>query len=686
MGYLPLGSNQRWEVTEGRETPLLVPKKALKLSVLGALLSGVAVSSWHFYTAARDPIGPPQITTPGSGRCFGATLSKIRSPWSKAGKLCRRKLPFEFWIYMKSEGAPQDSDATYIWKECLKPRNIGLVELTIPEEWDTTLMDKAPGQRLHKKTRRAASYVVRSPLDFEVMCEDDQVTKVSRVNPSSETHAVPRGKSGRRLPNSLSEAGTVHRVAALIRGLEKLGCQRTTGENQTLCIMSDSFNFLGNQPSLQESGDLPPDEGLKIVQELPFEVVTELGIEPSDEGSAMTELAYDIAKGANFKFNTMFMGSLMAADDIIKLSSGEEEGGEACDIIIDDITYLTDPLFRDGILSQAVDEAVKKAGALYFASAGNYGNGYKFKSNWEPDVDGTASHVFDTEATGFARYFLPLNETPLNSSPFYLHWDGDEGTSRTVILQLFIYRENSEGALTILDSAIAVSDPGTAVVSLTPPENLEDDDLYALTISQEYWGLEDVEMRLISKDYHFFSNFSDGSISGHKCASSVISVAAFDIKDLGTERSIAHQNTSGTDGGFANPETGSVTSYSSRGPCYVDSGGGLETRRQPVITAATGLQTSTNPELFAVFEGTSASAPVAGAIASIIRAACYPRPVTYDDMMEIMTNYNYTIDVTSDAGGEVKTWGAEAGYGIMSAAPMLDWVAANCQESCSAPI
>lgn len=69
----------------------------------------------------------------------------------------------------------------------------------------------------------------------------------------------------------------------------------------------------------------------------------------------------------------------------------------------------------------------------------------------------------------------------------------------------------------------------------------------------------------------------------------------FLFQDLGTERSIAHQNTSGTDGGFANPETGSVTPYSSRGPCYVDSGGGLETRRQPVITAATGLQTSTNP-------------------------------------------------------------------------------------------
>ena len=79
--------------------------------------------------------------------------------------------------------------------------------------------------------------------------------------------------------------------------------------------------------------------------------------------------------------------------------SGEEEGGEACDIIIDDITYLTDPLFRDGILSQAVDEAVKKAGALYFASAGNYGNGYKFKSvsfsamQVIPDVNRTHSGI-----------------------------------------------------------------------------------------------------------------------------------------------------------------------------------------------------------------------------------------------------------------------------------------------------
>ena len=60
--------------------------------------------------------------------------------------------------------------------------------------------------------------------------------------------------------------------------------------------------------------------------------------------------------------------------------------------------------------------------------------------------------------------------------------------------------------------------------------------------------------------------------------------------------------------------------------------------------------------------------------------------VTYNDMMEMLTNYDYTIDVTSDAGGEAEIWGNEAGYGIISAEKMLGWVAANCHESCSGEV
>jgi len=54
------------------------------------------------------------------------------------------------------------------------------------------------------------------------------------------------------------------KVAELIDGLKGLGCQRTTGEDQTVCVMSDSFNALGNAEALQASGDLPLVEVVKV--------------------------------------------------------------------------------------------------------------------------------------------------------------------------------------------------------------------------------------------------------------------------------------------------------------------------------------------------------------------------------------------------------------------------------------
>lgn len=46
-------------------------------------------------------------------------------------------------------------------------------------------------------------------------------------------------------------------VDKLIAGLEALGCENTQGEGQILCVMSDSFNALGDAEDLQASGDLP---------------------------------------------------------------------------------------------------------------------------------------------------------------------------------------------------------------------------------------------------------------------------------------------------------------------------------------------------------------------------------------------------------------------------------------------
>lgn len=54
--------------------------------------------------------------------------------------------------------------------------------------------------------------------------------------------------------------------------------------------------------------------------------------------------------------------------------------------------------------------------------------------------------------------------------------------------------------------------------------------------------------------------------------------------------------------------------------------------------------------------------------------------------MEILTNYEFTIDVISNANDAVETFGTEAGFGIISPKKALAWVAANCPSSCPRPV
>ena len=68
------------------------------------------------------------ISRQNSARCDDG----YRLTW-RSGELCDHKLPFEFWVYMKAEGTANDPDASHVRNECLKARNIGMVELITPE-------------------------------------------------------------------------------------------------------------------------------------------------------------------------------------------------------------------------------------------------------------------------------------------------------------------------------------------------------------------------------------------------------------------------------------------------------------------------------------------------------------------------------------------------------------------------
>ncbi len=89
----------------------------------------------------------------------------------------------------------------------------------------------------------------------------------------------------------------------------------------------------------------------------------------NDEGRAMLQIVHDVAPGATLLFH-----AAATANEIEEaiLDLADPRQGNA-DVIVDDLSYRYAPMFMDGPIAQAVDEAVD-SGVSYFTSAGNYAN------------------------------------------------------------------------------------------------------------------------------------------------------------------------------------------------------------------------------------------------------------------------------------------------------------------------
>lgn len=163
---------------------------------------------------------------------------------------------------------------------------------------------------------------------------------------------------------------------------------KVSGKNVRVGIISSSFNLLGDMNQSILDGDLP-GPGNPNGFEQPITIVSEgmlsaipFGI---DEGRAMAELIHDIAPEAELYFHTGFVDSPLAFANAIRAL--EEEG---CDIIVDDV-FLGggNSVYQIDLMSEAIDE-VTNSGVIYFAHAGNFGDGssrnvFKFyESSYNP--------------------------------------------------------------------------------------------------------------------------------------------------------------------------------------------------------------------------------------------------------------------------------------------------------------
>ena len=196
---------------------------------------------------------------------------------------------------------------------------------------------------------------IRAAVSLDLALHLAERPDVRHIRPADEatTHAGP-----------ITSEGDVTHQAIAVR--EQYGA---TGGGIKVGVLSDSISHLAQS---QAAGELPN------VNIIPGQAGTGTG-----EGTAMLEIVHDLAPSSDLYFATAFGGVASFAENIRQLRAA------GCHIIVDDVTYFAESPFQDGLIAQAVNEVCTN-GALYFSSAGNWGNKNDLTSSvWEGDfVDG----------------------------------------------------------------------------------------------------------------------------------------------------------------------------------------------------------------------------------------------------------------------------------------------------------
>ncbi|HEY1113700.1 MAG TPA: hypothetical protein VGE66_09060, partial [Chitinophagaceae bacterium] len=178
----------------------------------------------------------------------------------------------------------------------------------------------------------------------------------------------------RPLYEPITKSGAVQSegAATMRADLVAAGYPAVSGEGVKIGVISDSYDrssaTIQYAPLDVQAGELPGNEA----EEEPVQVVLDyLQGYRSDEGRAMLQIIHDVAPGAKLAFRTGFLSAGDFANAVRRLADPELPGGK-CDVIVDDVSYLTEPYFTDGVISKAVKDAVA-GGTTYITSAGNFG-------------------------------------------------------------------------------------------------------------------------------------------------------------------------------------------------------------------------------------------------------------------------------------------------------------------------
>ncbi len=353
-----------------------------------------------------------------------------------------------------------------------------------------------------------------------------------------------------------SEGDAIHRADQVRAQYGKNGSGVKVG------IISDGVD---HWTSARDKGDLPSN--LNVLSNM----------QGGDEGTAMLEIVHDLAPGAELYFHD-------CSDNVVGFNNAVDElVSNGCEIICDDISWIAEPFFEDGVVASHMASVIRNNNITYISSAGNsalrhyqgvyYNDGYN--CNNKP-------LYVDIPPGGNIIIVLEWNDKFGSSGNDYDLYLGDLASQ-----EIIAWSENTQNGN---------DDPLEVIGGV----NNGDSTIEGVFLVSNYRGLaasKTLEIyiypgngTLVYQD----SLTSRDSIFGQTAIPDVISVGAIDV-----------------------PDQNQIAVYSSQGPVTI-SYPASETRKKPDLCGMAGIRITGAGGFSNPFYGTSAAAPHIAAIAALI--------------------------------------------------------------------
>ncbi|MCK9593993.1 MAG: PKD domain-containing protein, partial [Methanoregula sp.] len=342
-----------------------------------------------------------------------------------------------------------------------------------------------------------------------------------------------------------------------------------TGTGMKIGVISDGVTSLAASVN---SGDLPSN-------------VNVLSAGSGDEGTAMLEIIHDMVPNATLYFHDAGWDTLQfnAAIDALQANG--------CTVIVDDISWVSEPFFEDGVIASHVSALVTNTSnpLIYVSSAGNSAQRH-FQGDFFPD--GTSNFNDFSSGSGVAKS-LYVNLPAQSTVWIVLEWNDQFGNSANDY-DLFLSDSMLGDLGQSLNTQDGTQDPVEFIAYTNRGTSLKTG---TIDVSRTTGIAKTLELYIYPSGGATVNSdniVAADSIFGHPAVSGVVSTAAV---YWGTPTAIEP--------------------FSSRGPVTITYPSPI-IRQKPDITGVDGVEISGAGGFPNPFYGTSAAAPHIAAVAAQI--------------------------------------------------------------------